>query len=232
MFVTKIEISDLKELEVFNNVTLETIEKILNTSDVKNYKSGEILFQEKENVSTIYFVIKGIVSLYKINEYGQKKVIFMLGRGKIINEVILQELPASINCEIFEDACILGINKEKLIELMKEDFDLCTSIIISLSSKTRRLYRQLKNTPSSVKIDKRLAAKIYKLGKDYGVNYKEGILVDIDISITYFADLIGSQRETVSRAIKSLQEKNLIEYKNKKIFIYNLKKLSEFFKLS
>ena len=226
----KVQVNELKKLEAFSNISSETIEKILNKSDVKNYKAGEILFKDKEEVSTIYFVIKGIVSLYKINECGQKKVIFMLGQGKIINEVILQRLPASINCEVFEKACILGINKDKLIELMKEDFDLCTSIIISLSSKTRRLYRQLKNTPSSVKIEKRLAAKIYKLGKDYGVKCEEGILVNIDISITYLADLIGSQRETVSRTIKNLQEKNLIEYKNKKIYIFDLQKLSDYFK--
>lgn len=225
-----IKADELKKLEMFSNISLETIKKILSQSDVKHYSAGEILFQDKEIVSTVYFIISGIVSLYKINENGHKKVIFMLGKGKIINEVILQKLPASINCEIFEDACILGINRDKLIELMKEDFDLCTSVIISLSSKTRRLYRQIKNTQSSVKIDKRLAAKIYKLGKDYGVECNEGILVNIDISITYLADLIGSQRETVSRTIKNLQKQNLIEYKNKKIYICDLQRLSNFFK--
>lgn len=226
----KMQADELKKLEMFNNISSQTIERILDKSDIKDYKAGEILFQDKENVSTVYFIIKGIVSLYKINECGQKKVIFMLGRGKIINEVIIQELPASINCEIFEESCILGIKRNELLEIMKEDFDLCKSIIISLSSKTRRLYRQLKNTPSSIKLEKRLAAKLYKLGKDYGIKCGEGIIVDIDISITYLADLLGSQRETVSRAIKSLQKQNLIEYKNKKIHIYSLQKLSNFFK--
>ena len=165
----EVKIEELKNLEMFNNISESTIGKILEESDVKEHRAGEILFEDKEDVSTVYFVLKGIVSLYKINECGQKKVIFMLGKGKIINEVIIKELPASINCEIFEDAVILGIKKEKLLNIMKEDFDLCKNIIISLSSKTRRLYRQLKNTPSSIKIEKRLAAKLYKLAKDYGV---------------------------------------------------------------
>ena len=49
-------------------------------------------------------VISGTVSLYKLNENGQKKVIFILGEGKVVNEVIIKELPASINCRAFEDA--------------------------------------------------------------------------------------------------------------------------------
>ncbi len=228
----EVKIEELKDLEMFNNISESTIGKILEESDVKEHRAGEILFEDKEDVFTVYFVLKGIVSLYKINECGQKKVIFMLGKGKIINEVIIKELPASINCEIFEDAVILGIKKEKLLNIMKEDFDLCKNIIISLSSKTRRLYRQLKNTPSSIKIEKRLAAKSYKLAKDYGVEHKDGIVIDMEISITYMADLLGSQRETVSRAMKVLQKNNLINYKSKKIIISNFEKLALFFKTS
>lgn len=228
----EVKIEELKNLEMFNNISESTIGKILEESDVKEHRAGEILFEDKEDVSTVYFVLKGIVSLYKISECGQKKVIFMLGKGKIINEVIIKELPASINCEIFEDAVILGIKKEKLLNIMKEDFDLCKNIIISLSSKTRRLYRQLKNTPSSIKIEKRLAAKLYKLAKDYGVEHEDGIVIDMEISITYMADLLGSQRETVSRAMKVLQKNNLINYKSKKIIISNFEKLALFFKTS
>lgn len=228
----EVKIEELKDLEMFNNISESTIGKILEESDVKEHRAGEILFEDKEAVFTVYFVLKGIVSLYKINECGQKKVIFMLGKGKIINEVIIKELPASINCEIFEDAVILGIKKEKLLNIMKEDFDLCKNIIISLSSKTRRLYRQLKNTPSSIKIEKRLAAKLYKLAKDYGVEHEDGIVIDMEISITYMADLLGSQRETVSRAMKVLQKNNLINYKSKKIIISNFEKLALFFKTS
>lgn len=228
----EVKIEELKNLEMFNNISESTIGKILEESDVKEHRAGEILFEDKEDVSTVYFVLNGIVSLYKINECGQKKVIFMLGKGKIINEVIIKELPASINCEIFEDAVILGIKKEKLLNIMKEDFYLCKNIIISLSSKTRRLYRQLKNTPSSIKIEKRLAAKLYKLAKDYGVEHEDGIVIDMEISITYMADLLGSQRETVSRAMKVLQKNNLINYKSKKIIISNFEKLALFFKTS
>lgn len=228
----KTKVDDLKNLEIFNNISTETIRKILDKSEIKDYKSGELLFQDKEEVTIIYVVLKGIVSLYKINECGQKKVIFMLGKGKVINEVIIKDLPASINCEIFEDAVILGIKKESILGIMKDDFDLCKNIIISLSSKTRRLYRQLKNTPSSIKIEKRLAAKLYKLAKDYGVKCNAGILIDMEISITYMADLLGSQRETVSRAMKVLQKNGLVCYDKKKIIVSNFEKLVLFFKMS
>ena len=54
----------------------------------------------------------------------------------------------------------------------------------------------------------------------------------MNLTVTYLADLLGSQRETVSRALKILQDKKLISYKDKTILIYDLNKISEFFKTS
>lgn len=223
---------DIKALEIFNNVCEETIEIILEQGEIKKYNKDAIVFIDKEEVKDIYIIISGTVSLYKINENGQKKVIFLLGEGKVINEVIIKELPASINCQVFEEALLLKINKNKLLEIMKYDFELCKNIIISLSMKTRRMYRQLKNSPPSIKVEKKLAAKIYKLGRDYGVETEGGILINMNLTVTYLADLLGSPRETVSRALKLLQDKGLIIYKDKNILISDLNKISEFFKTS
>ncbi|SFU82517.1 Cyclic nucleotide-binding domain-containing protein [Clostridium sp. DSM 8431] len=140
-------VDELSKLEYFENVSVNTINEILNNSEIKKYEPGHILFYDKEHVNIIYFMISGAVSLYKINENGQKKVVFILDKGKIVNEVIFKELPASINCEVIIESTILGIDREELMRILKEDFNLCKNIIYSLSMKTRRMYRQLKNTP-------------------------------------------------------------------------------------
>ena len=102
-------------------------------------------------------------------------------------------------------------------------------MVNSLSIKVRRLYRQLKNT-TPLKIEKKVAAKLWKLAKDYGVTTEDGILIDLNITITYLADLFGSQRETISRALGQLEDLKLIKFINKKIVIIDKDKLSYFFK--
>jgi CRP-like cAMP-binding protein len=225
-------IEELKNLKIFSDLSDDTIALISKYGKIKKHSNGSMLFSEREKINFVYIVVSGSVSLYKVNENGQKKVMFILDNGKIINEVIVEDMPESINCEVFEEAEIFEINRDILIEIMKRDFNLTKVIIESLSNKVRRMYRQLKNTPSSIKIEKKLVAKIYKLGRDYGVKCNDGIIIDMNLSITYLADLLGSQRETVSRAVKVLQSKNLFYYKDKKIVIPNLQKLSDYFKTS
>lgn len=225
----KISREDLIKLEMFTNVKKETIEKLTDYGIKKKYKKGEHIFRDKEKVDNIYIINDGKVSLYKINESAQKKIVFILGKNKVINGVILDNLKASINCEVFEDAEIFCFDKKDFITVMESDFELTKVIIDSLAIKVRRLYRQMKNA-TPIKVEKRVAAKLWKLSKDYGIKTDDGTLINLSISVTYLAEMFGTPRETISRALKVLQKEELIVYKNKKILIKDRDKLSKFFK--
>lgn len=216
-------------LELFNNISDKSKLELECFCEKKKLKKGMHLFRDKDKINNIYIVESGKVTLYKLNEAAQKKIVFILGRGAIVNAVILDNLPASINCEIFEDAEILSFDRLKFIEVMKNDFELTTVVMNSLAMKVRRMYRQIKNT-TPIKVEKRVAAKLWKLSKDYGVESEDGILIDLNISVTYLADMFGTHRETISRALKILQNEGLIVWKSKKIVITNKEKLSNFFK--
>jgi len=216
--------------EVLQQANAASLVALAARVQIKQKRKGEQLFRDKETVSTIYIVVSGLVALFKINSQGEKKVIFVLGQGKMVNEIILQDLPASVNCEIFEDAQILCFNKQDLLDVMEHDFALTKAVIDSLSLKTRRMYRQLKNTSNSVRGDKRLAAKLWKLSGDYGAVCKSGICIDIDLSITYLADMLGSQRETVSRQLKTLTEQGIVVIEQGRFVIVNRDELARIFK--
>ena len=216
-------------LELFNNISEKSKLELECFCEKKKLKKGRHLFRDKDKINNIYIVESGKVTLYKLNEAAQKKIVFILGRGAIVNAVILDNLPASINCEVFEDAEILSFDRLKFIEVMKNDFELTTVVMNSLAMKVRRMYRQIKNT-TPIKVEKRVAAKLWKLSKDYGVQSEDGILIDLNISVTYLADMFGAHRETISRALKILQNEGLIVWKSKKIVITNKEKLSNFFK--
>ena len=214
---------------MFSQVNKNTIFKLNEICLVKELEKGEHLFRDKEVINSIYIVRSGKVALYKQSESSQKKVIFILGKDTIVNEVIIDDLPASINCEAFEKAEVLCFDKIKFLDIMKDDFEISKIIINSLAIKVRRLYRQGKNS-IPIKVEKRVAAKLWKLSRDYGIRIEEGTLIDLNITITYLADMFGAPIETISRALKILNNEGLIINKNKKIIVPDRDKLVRFFK--
>ncbi|HLR33802.1 MAG TPA: Crp/Fnr family transcriptional regulator [Tissierellales bacterium] len=219
----------IKKLNLFYSVQTEYINYLAQKSFIEKFKEGDILFFEQDEMDYIYIVLKGKVTLFKLSEIGQKRIIFLLDKGDIVNEVIFDDLPSSISCEAFEDSEVLKIDKDALLYIMSKDFNLTKKIINSISKKNRRLYRQLKNI-IPIRMDKKLAAKLWKLSRDYGVDIEEGVLIDLNLSVTYLADMLGSTRETVSRAINDFVRCGLIQYKNNKIVVKNRDELSIYFR--
>ena len=217
-------------VEIFRKSSPQSMNALVACGKLRQFNKGEHLFFDKDPVETIYVVVSGLVSLYKTNAQGEKKVIFILDQGDLINEVVLQGVTASVNCEVFETAQFLCFNKHEFLKIMEHDFTLTKGVLDSLSLKVRRMYRQLKNTSTALRGDKRVAAKLWKLSKDFGVAGPEGTTITLNLSITYLADLLGLKRETVSRQLKRLSQQGLICIANGRITILDCDKLGEFFK--
>lgn len=225
---------DVKEacsqIELFQNISEKSTAALEACGSLRRIPKGTHLFWDKEINQTLYIVITGFVSLYKINSQGERKTIFLLGKGDVVNEEVLQNMPASINCEAFESSLVLCFGKMDFLAVMRQDFSLTKAMFDSLALKNRRLYRQLKNTSNSLHGEKRVAAKLWRLSKDYGVPSPDGTLINMEVSVTYLADMLGSRRETVSRHLKHLTEQGLIRTHNGKIVIPDREALSVFFK--
>jgi CRP-like cAMP-binding protein len=208
---------NLKNLEIFSTSKKETIEKLCQCSSVSSYEKGDVLFGEHDKVSSNYIILTGKVIMSRYSEQGQKRTFYILGEGEIVNEVIFEDLPASVECEIYEKAQILAVNKTCLLSLMEGDFGLTMSVMNSLGKKVRRLYRQLKNTVP-IKLDKRLAAKLWKLSRDYGIKEEQWTFIDVKISVTELSYMLGTSRESLSRSMKELKTQGMIKWEGKKLY--------------
>lgn len=222
----------LRETELFKDAKQESIEQLAAVASLKQYKKGKQILWDHEEIHNLYILIRGAASLYKINSIGEKKVIFVYGAGKTLNEEALQMLPSSIHCELKEDSTLIVIPICPFLKVMEQDPKLMRAVVDSMALKIRRLYRQLKNTTNALSGEKRLAAKLYKLARDYGVYQDNKWLIQMNLSITYLADMLGSKRETVSRQAKKLCEMGLIQIEKNQISVLDLEKLSEYFKMS
>lgn len=219
----------MNSIEVFNNINKESkieLEQILKT---KKLLKKEILFYERDIVDKVYFIKEGKISLFKINEGGERKIIFILPKGNMINDILIDDKKSSaVSCEAFENTILLECRAEDFIRIMENDFTLTKNVLNHLQNINRRLYRQLKNS-ISIRMDKKLAAKLYRMGREFGVEKGEWTLINANLTITYIAEMLGCKRETLSRSMKILQDENLVKIEKKKVYIKS-EELSFYFK--
>ena len=217
------------QIKIFENISSQTIEYIKQFSSLKIYKEKEHIFMDKDKINNIYIIVSGKAALYKLNNFGDKKIIFIFDEGKLLNEHNLQGIKVSINCEVLEDSIVMFIPSDIFIKAMEKDFILSKTILDLMSLNIRRLYRQLQNTTNNLECEKKLTSKLLKLAKDNGISCENIVKINVPLTVTYISEMIGSRRETVSRQIKKLSKLGFIEFKDNFIFIKDIDKLRNYF---
>ncbi len=223
-------VDDEKLKMIFKTNSEQLLCDIRENAYLKEFKKNETLISEMDDCNCIYILLSGNVYLYKIDSNFRRKIIFILKEFEWINEEYIANEKNVVFCEAMNDVTTLCISKDILLKLMKDNNDLCSTLFRNMACKSSRLYRQLKNASTTVSIDKKLSSKLWKLSQDYGKVTTNGIEIQLNLSTTFLADMIGTKRETISRELKQLSIKGYIIVENKKITVKSQEKLAEFYK--
>ncbi|GHV27345.1 Crp/Fnr family transcriptional regulator [Spirochaetia bacterium] len=219
-----------KKITVLTAANPASLAELIPYGTIRQYRKGEHIFLERDEICHFFCILEGIAALYKFNSVDEKRGIFVCRTGAILNEVILDGKPASLNCEILKDAAVLCLERNGFFNVCRKDFGLTKAVMDSMALKIRRLEHQLKNTSTNIRGDKRIASKLWKLSRDFGVGCGRGTKIDFDLTITYLAELLGSQRETVSRQVKMLTEQGLVIVDKSRFIIPDREKLQDYFR--
>lgn len=217
----------IERLWFLKEVKDETRKRFLQLGRIAVYSKDQLCLRGQEESPDIFFILDGKVQIYTLTKCGKKKILFILGRDNIANDSIVYPSRV-IFCETMERCRFYLIRRELLLSLMEKDFLLTKALLEYQERKVFRLEHQLQNTVGSIYLERRLASKLWKLARDFGRQTDKGMLIDMDLSITFLADLLGVPRETTSRVCKRLANQGLIFMEKKKIYIPDMERMAVF----
>ena len=222
--------NQLEGLELFQDVRPEIRDRLWKDGKVEGYVRNRMIIRAREPVGAVFIQLSGKSVVYNLTHMGKRKILFVFGKGMLLNEHVMNWHTASLYCETIEKSRIFTVPSSKFIHYMEQDFELAKSVLVAQEKKIWRLGHQLKNTMGSVYMERKLAAKLWKLGRDFGIQTPEGIEIDVKLTVTFLADMLGAPRETASRLCKTLTGYGLIRMDKKRITILDPHKMSVFYK--
>ena len=205
----------------------EEMEKLQEKGRILRLMKGQELFRERETVHTVYFCTKGYFALHRSNRQQERRIVFVLAEGEVLNEIVLEQPVASVSAVALTDAEVLAVDRERLNGMLQDCDRLREELFNSCSLKLRRLYHQLANTSNNYRTDRLLASKLWKLARDFGVECPQGLLIPFDVSVNFLAESMGAKRETVSRAMAPLKKEGIILHSRNKVIIPDMGKLKK-----
>ncbi|WP_072906999.1 Crp/Fnr family transcriptional regulator [Anaerobranca californiensis] len=225
----------VKNLDLFQNADGETLQTIANLLKVKDYSKGSHIFLEDEKAFGVCFLIEGAVKLLKSDQFGKEHILKMVPEGSVFGEVVLflgGNYPATA----------LAVKDSKVAILYNEDLEkqvvsnplLAINLIKIISTRLRIAQDKIKEL-ALLDAKRRLYNLILRWAeaKCYGCTgcikcikcSNDKIIIDMKLTQQEIAELIGTTRETVTRTLKELKDKGIIEFKKGKIILLALDRL-------
>ncbi|HEU4575274.1 MAG TPA: response regulator [Chitinophagaceae bacterium] len=187
--------------------------------NVNKYKKKQVIYSEGNRPSRLYFIQKGKVKTYKMNEEGKELVIDLYSEGEFLGYTALLE--GGVYKETAE-----ALENTELALIPKEDFDLllstdCTGsrqFAALLAKKMTEKNEQLLGLAYN-SLRKKVAEALLSLCKKYDAG--------ITISRGNLAAIAGTAPESLIRTLGDFKAEKLIDIKKGIIIIQNEKKLQE-----
>ena len=129
---------ELKELWILKDCKQDTCRDFIQYGKIVTYPRNRFCIRAREENSNIFFILEGKVQIYNLTKCGKKKILFVLGKHNIANESLVADFN-TIFCETLEKCSFFVIRKDRMMQLMEQDFALTKNLFRYQERKLWRL---------------------------------------------------------------------------------------------
>jgi CRP-like cAMP-binding protein len=188
---------------------------------VRRYTTDELIFLEGDPPAGLHLVARGLCKVYRLSEGGREHILATLGAGDSCNEVpAVDGGPNPANLAAIEDSTVWVLPPEALTRLRQQHPVLNDIIIKSLAMRCRQLVQRVYNL-SFLSVTGRLAAFLLQQSDQRSQLSRRRWTQD------EMAAHLDTVREMVGRALRELQEAELIAIDRHRIEILDREGLQE-----
>ena len=201
----------LKAVPLFANFSDDARTRLAARSVMRNYPKGSLLFTTGEPCRGLYVVESGRVRIFRTSPTGREQVLHTEGPGRPIAELPLLDggaYPASAMTEV--DSRLAFIPRAEFEALYRANPDVAEAVIRELGKRLRHLVH-VTETLAFRDVAARLASFLAEYAEQHGEPTPEGTEIVLDPTREELSQELGTARESVSRALKQLAGKGVIE---------------------
>jgi CRP-like cAMP-binding protein len=217
----------LRGVPLFAHLGDEELGRLAGAARERTYPKNSVIVFEDDPGDALYLVADGQVKVVLIGEDGREVILAVLAEGDFFGEMsLIDDEPRSAHVIAMDDARLLVLRREDFQRAMEEFPRIAFGLLRALS---RRLRRADDKIGALVLLDVlgRVARILLELADESG-----GDVITRRVTHHTIAQMIGSSRETVSRTIRELADRGLVEVTRKGIRVADRTALRAAAKLS
>jgi CRP-like cAMP-binding protein len=210
---------------IFKHLTPEEVEMINFQKDFRQFKRGDILYNEGNRISGFYCIQSGIIKVYKTGFDGKEQIIRFAKTGEIIAyRSVLSNEVACTSAKVIEDCKVCFIPSEILVLLIKTNSNFALELMKLACHELGEANSFITDIAQKT-VKERLAEILLLLVHDFGLDGQN--FLRISLTREELANIIGTATESVIRLLSEFKTDKLVDLNGRKIKILDIKRLEK-----
>ena len=190
----------------------------------RHYESGKFIFLEDSEGEQCFFVVQGSVKVTRLSKDGREVILAMLNEGEFFGEMALLDGESrSANVIALEETEVLTLNREDFLVVLHDYPQIAIQLLKEMADRLRKSDRQIASLSLS-DAEKRIALCIIRFADEQGIIKRGQVSIPKMPIQQDIANMAGTSRETVSRAINLLEKEHFIKRQGRELLILDYKK--------
>ncbi len=209
----------LHKVSIFAELSAETIADLAKRVWNRTAEAGSVIVSHEEPGDALFVIVTGKVKVVLYGETGREIILSILRGGDFFGEMsLLDRQPRSANVVAVEDSQLLGLDREAFQTHLTTHPTTALAILAEMSRRLRHADEVIGNL-ALLDVYARVARTIRDLAQKQGEPVDGGLLIKERPTQQEIAGLIGTSRETVSRALNDFTRRGLLEMQGKQILV-------------
>jgi CRP/FNR family transcriptional regulator, cyclic AMP receptor protein len=213
---------------IFGGLDDESLRALVQVGRTRRIRKGTMLFQQGDEGDALYGVVDGLIRICIVGESGKELTLGLMEPGDIFGEIaLLDGLPRSADAYAAEDATLLVIDRAQFTPMLERGGKIARHVIELLCERLRENTERL-GEQAFLNLQARLARKLQALAVAHGRRDARGITIDVKLSQTELAQMLGVTREAVNKQLQTWTKLGVVHFDRGRITIADEKKLAEY----
>lgn len=192
---------------------------LLSRAGVRPMPAGTLVFSQSAPIDAVFIIQTGCVKAYYTTAEGQSITFAYWHEGMLMGVPGLSvEFDHHWSAETTEPTTLLQLPRADLLKIIDRSISAAKAMIEILEFKSKYLSRlaQLLGTASVVD---RLQIVVQNLCELYGVPDEAGTMIDLQLTHSDIADMVGASRQWVTVSLGKLEKSGHLSIRNRRIIL-------------
>jgi CRP-like cAMP-binding protein len=218
----------LAEIDIFADLSRTEMKAIAQAAPMRTYPAGAVLHSPHNQVEALFILKRGRVRIFRLSPDGRALTTAIIQPGTIFGEMVLLGQQMYDNyAEALDEALVCVINRDDVNRFLLSDARIATRITEILGRRLAAMERRLSDSVFK-SVPQRLAATLCTLADRAEPDRRAGRDGPVQLAVTHeqVAALVGTSRETATKALGEFADQGLLKLKRGRIVVLDPDRLA------